>query len=196
MRAAIYARVSTDRGEQDPQVQVGALRPWLEANGHEVAAIYEDRVSGAKSERPGLGALERAIEAGEVDAVAVVKLDRLARSVNHLTAFSQFLSEHGADLIVKDQAIDTTTPAGKLLFHVLGAVAEFERDLIAERTRAGLAHAKANGTRTGRPIGRPRAEVDVARAWREVARLGSKAAAARALGVPRRTLSDALARAE
>jgi DNA invertase Pin-like site-specific DNA recombinase len=85
------------------------------------------------------------------DIVAVVKLDRLARSVHHLTTLGQEFEALGVDLVVLDQAIDTTTPSGKLLFHVLGSIAEFERDLIRERTRAGLAAAKRRGKKLGRP---------------------------------------------
>jgi DNA invertase Pin-like site-specific DNA recombinase len=85
------------------------------------------------------------------DAVACVKLDRLARSVSNLTTLGQELAALGVDLIVIDQQIDTTTPAGRLLFHVLGSIAEFERDLIRERTCAGIAAARRRGARIGRP---------------------------------------------
>src|SRR3990167_6895557 len=137
LRVALYARVSTDRGEQDPEVQLEVLRRHF-AGRPVVTREFTDRISGTKASRPALDALMAGVRDGEFDAVAIVKLDRLARSVRHLIAFTSELSEHGVDLIVRDQAIDTTTPAGKLMFHVLGAVAEFERDLIADRTRAGI----------------------------------------------------------
>lgn len=149
-RVALYARVSTI--EQRPDVQIEPLRIYAAARGFEVVGEYVDHgVSGSKTRRPALDRLLADARRRRFDAVACVKLDRLARSVHHLTAMGQELSALGVDLIVLDQAIDTTTPTGKLLFHVLGSIAEFERDLIRERTRAGLAAAKRRGARIGRP---------------------------------------------
>ncbi len=108
-------------------------------------------VSGAKARRPALDELVAAARKREIDALAVVKLDRLARSVRHLTELGSELEALGVDLIVIDQGIDTTTPAGRLLFNVLGSIAEFERDLIRERTLAGLCAARKRGSRIGRP---------------------------------------------
>ena len=203
MRVAIYARVSTDRGEQNPEVQLYALRRWLEALGHEVAGEFVDRMSGTKRDRPELQQLlDRAAglwpvapfvppEALRFDAVAVVKLDRLARSTKDLIEIAELLERAEVDLLVKDQAIDTSTPAGKLMFHVLAAIAEFERDLIAERTRAGLDHARAQGVRLGRP---PRLARD--RAERELEACGgNRTRAASALGVSRSVFGRALLRA-
>lgn len=191
MRTAIYARVSTDRGEQDPAVQVEALTAWLRARGDEPARTFTDCVSGTKRSRPELDRLLQEVDAGAFDAVAVVKLDRLARSTRDLIEIAGALEAAGVELLVKDQAIDTSTPSGKLLFHVLAAVAEFERDLIVERTRAGLAHARARGV----AIGRPRRDLDRA-AVRGALRdsRGNVSAAARRLGVPRSTLARAVAR--
>jgi DNA invertase Pin-like site-specific DNA recombinase len=196
MRVAIYARVST--GEQSVSVQTEELRAWLEANGHEVVAEYTEVISGAKRARrfeldSMLNAVGRdvSLRPGAFEAVAVVKLDRLARSTQHLIELSASLEASGVDLMVKDQAIDTSTPAGKLMFHMLAAIAEFERDLIRERTRAGMAHAK----RRGAPIGRPKRALDMARA-EELRALGMTVTEiATQLGVPRTTLGDALARA-
>ena len=153
MRVAIYARVSTDRGEQNPEVQIEALKRYIHARDWPVAWVYVDNMSGAKRDRPALSSLIDDVKNGvhEIDAVAIVKLDRLARSTQHLLELSSFFEEHGVDLIVKDQAIDTTTPAGRLMFTVLGAIAEFERDLISERTKAGLEHARNCGKTLGRP---------------------------------------------
>jgi DNA invertase Pin-like site-specific DNA recombinase len=195
MKVAIYARVSTDRGEQNPLVQVNALRAWLEGQGHTVGTVYVDHISGAKSARPQLKLLEADAINGKFDAVAIVKLDRLARSVKHLIKFAGFLEFHHVDLMVKDQAIDTSTPAGRLMFHMLSAIAEFELDLIRERTRDGLRHAAKNGTRSGRPIGRPRCSIPYPQARAAMIRSGgNKAAAARELGVPETTLRRVLAR--
>jgi DNA invertase Pin-like site-specific DNA recombinase len=91
-----------------------------------------------------------------VDVVACVRLDRLARSTHHLLSLGRELEALGVDLVATEQAVDTTTPAGRLLFAVLGAIAEFERDLIRERVVAGMRRARVKGTRTGRAIGRPR----------------------------------------
>ncbi len=186
MRVVIYARVSREEG-QDPEIQVKALEAWLGSQGHLVVRVYEDRISGAKRTRPALDELLK--EAHEIaDAVAVVKLDRLARSMGDLIEIVSSLETQKLDLMVKDQAIDTSTPAGKLMFHVLGAFAEFERGLIIERTKAGLAHARSKGVR----LGRPPTEIDIPLARRLVVELGSTSAAAARMGVPRRTLSDRL----
>lgn len=148
-RVALYARVSTS--EQRPEIQLHSLREYAAARGFEIAEEFVDHgVSGSKAHRPALDRMLADARRRRFDAVACVKLDRLARSVHHLTGMGQELSALGVDLIVLDQAIDTSTPAGKLLFHVLGSIAEFERDLIRERTRAGLAAAKRRGVRLGR----------------------------------------------
>ncbi len=193
MKVAIYARVSTDRGEQDPQIQIDALRQYLGALGHEVADVFVDHVSGAKASRPALDKLLADLDA--VDAVAIVKLDRLARSLPHLIDLVQMLEARGVDLIVKDQAIDTSTPAGRLMFHVIGAFAQFERDLIRERTKDGIG--ACNGfSRRGNRLGPPRVKIDVLRAEHLCEELGSIKAAAKAMGVARSTLQDHLKRAE
>jgi len=187
MRAALYARVSTSDQTLDPQLD--ALGAYAEARGLEVAEVYADEdVSGAKDRRPALDRLLADARRRRFDAVACVKLDRLARSVRHLTALAAEFDALGVGLVVLDQAIDTTTPAGRLLFHTLAAVAEFERDLIRERTRAGLAAARRRGKRLGRPRaiqGEARSRVrrlrTAGRSLREIAEvLGvSKAAVAR-----------------
>jgi len=150
MRIALYARVSTL--DQHPEIQVHALEQYATARGLEVVETYVDRrQSGAKASRPALDRLLADARRRRFDAIACVKLDRLARSVHHLTTMAGELAALGVDLVVLDQGIDTTTPAGLLLFHVIGSIAEFERDLIRERTRAGLAAAKRRGKRLGRP---------------------------------------------
>jgi DNA invertase Pin-like site-specific DNA recombinase len=113
-------------------------------------------VSGARDRRPGLDRLLTDARRRRFDVLACTKLDRLARSVHHLTSLGRELEALGIDLVVLDQSIDTSTPAGRLLFHVLGSIAEFERDLIRERTAAGMRAAKRRGAR----IGRPQASVD------------------------------------
>ncbi len=185
-RLAVYARVSTS--DQSVEPQLFALRGYARDRGVEAVEYVDEGVSGAKDRRPALDRLLADARRRRFDVVAVVKLDRLARSVRHLTALAGELDALGVGLVVLDQAIDPTTPAGKLLFHVLGSIAEFERDLIRERTRAGIAAAKRRGKR----LGRPRAIRGFA-AWKtveqRVAEGASMGAIARELGVSRASVS-------
>jgi len=149
-KIALYARVST--ADQHTEPQLHALRGYAEARGLEVAGEYVDHgVSGARDRRPALDRLLADARRRRFDVLACTKLDRLARSVHHLTSLSRELEALGIDLVVLDQSIDTSTPAGRLLFHVLGSIAEFERDLIRERTAAGMRAAKRRGAKIGRP---------------------------------------------
>lgn len=150
MRLAIYGRVSTR--QQSTDLQIESLRRYAQARGAtEVSEFVDEGVSGAKAARPALSQLMISARRREFDAVAVTKLDRLARSMRHLTTAATELEALGIDLIVVDQGLDTSTPAGRLLFNMLGAIAEFERDLIRERVSAGLEAAKRKGKRIGRP---------------------------------------------
>jgi DNA invertase Pin-like site-specific DNA recombinase len=190
LRAGIYARVSTT--EQTPENQLGALRAFATARGWQAVEFVDHGVSGAKERRPALDALLAAVRARKVDVVACVKLDRLARSTRHMVTLAGELEALGVDLVVLDQAIDTTTPSGRLLFHMLAAVAEFERDLIRERVIAGVRRAQAQGRR----LGRPRIHhVDPARARALLTQGLSLRAVARALGAHHSAVSRALAAA-
>lgn len=135
-----YARVSTHDQNLDLQ------RDALEQAG--CARIYEDRLSGAASARPGLDKLREVLRAG--DTLVVWRLDRLGRSLKDLIAWALWLEEQGAGLRSLTESLDTTTPGGKLTFHIFGALAEFERTLIRDRTQAGLAAARARGRKGGR----------------------------------------------
>ncbi len=147
-RVAIYCRVSTL--EQRPEIQRDALRSYAQSRGLEIVGEYVDHgVSGARDRRPALDSMLADARRRRFDAVACVKLDRLARSVRHLTTLASELEALGIDLVVLDQAIDTSTPAGRLLFNVLGSIAEFERDLARERTAAGMRAAKRRGMHVG-----------------------------------------------
>ncbi len=135
-------------------------------------------VSGRKDRREALDRLAPAVRRREVDAVAVTKLDRLARSVRHLTNLAAELEALGVDLVVLDQGIDTSTPTGRLLFNVLAAIGEFEGDLIRERTKAGLAAARRRGRHPGRPraldarqVARARRMASSGRSVRDVAKV-------------------------
>ena len=150
MRVALYARVSTTDQTVNPQLD--GLRGYAAARRLEVVEEYIDHgVSGAKDRRPALDEMMTKAKRRAFDAVAVVKLDRLARSTRHLTQLAAELEALGVDLIVTDQGIDTSTPAGRLRFNVLAAIGEFELDLIRERVTAGVQAAKRRGVRFGRP---------------------------------------------
>jgi len=148
-RAGADVRVST--GEQKPDNQLEPFRPFAAARGWAVTEFVDHGVSGAKERRPALDAMLAAVRTRKLDVVMVVKLDRLARSTRHLVTLVAEFEALKVDLIVLDQAIDTTTPAGRLLFHMLAAIAEFERDLIRDRVLAGLRRARAEGQHLGRP---------------------------------------------
>ncbi len=181
-RVAIYCRVSTL--EQRPEIQRDALRSYAQSRGLEIVGEYVDHgVSGARDRRPALDSMLADARRRRFDAVACVKLDRLARSVRHLTTLASELEALGIDLVVLDQAIDTSTPAGRLLFNDLGSIAEFERDLARERTAAGMRAAK----RRGMHVGRPRAAVDRVALVRGIRCGASVSQLARALGVSRAT---------
>lgn len=154
-RVGLYARVSTS--DQRTQAQLDALRKYAADRGAESVEFVDEGQSGAKVSRPALDAMLAAVRRREVSAVVVVKLDRLARSVRHLVAMAAEFEAVGVDLVVLDQALDTGTPAGRLLFNVLGSIAEFERDLIRDRVRAGQEAAKRRGVKFGRPEATDRA---------------------------------------
>ena len=149
MRCALYARCSTDTQTLDPQT--GPLREYARARGWEAREFLDPAVSGRKARRPGLDAMLAAARRREVDAVVVVKLDRLARSTRDLLNTAQELKDLGVALVVIEQQIDTTTSAGELLFTMLAAIAQFEAALTRERVMAGLAAARRRGQRLGRP---------------------------------------------
>ncbi len=151
-RVALYLRVSTDG--QDCENQERELRQVAERHGWDVVEKFEDKgVSGAKgrNKRPGYDALCKAVSRREVDMVAAWSVDRLGRSLTHLVAFLGELQAKDVDLYLHVQGLDTSTPAGRALFQMLGVFSEFERSMIQERVRAGLAKAKAKGKRLGRP---------------------------------------------
>lgn len=138
-----YARVSTT--DQDPQLQIDALK----AAGVQAARIYQETASGARgTHRPALAAAMRALRAG--DTLVIWKLDRLGRSLEELIETVRKLEAKGANLRIITMQIDTATPGGRFIFHIFGALAEFERELIVERTNAGLASARAQGRIGGR----------------------------------------------
>ncbi len=183
-RVGIYARVSTANNGQSPEMQLRELRDYCQRRGFEIVDEYTDNgVSGTKERRPQLDRLVADAHRRRFDVVAVWKFDRFARSVSHLLRALETFNALGVAFISLSEQMDTTTPTGKMVFTVLGAVAELERSLIAERVKAGLRNAVAKGRR----LGRPRAAVSTA----QVARLRSSGASwrtiARSLGISART---------
>lgn len=150
-RAALYARVSTVGHGQDPELQLRELRDHCRRLGLEIVEEYVDRVSSAKV-RYHLDRMLRDAETSKFDAVIVWKFDRVARSSIELCTILEKLQRLNVTFTSLTEQIDTDTPAGKLVFTVLGAVAEMERSLIRERVRAGLRHAVAKGRKLGRPL--------------------------------------------
>ena len=151
-RAAIYVRVSTDK--QTVENQVVALRQIAERRGWQVIEQYSDAgISGAKGRdgRPGLDQMLKDAQRRKFDVIMAWAIDRLGRSLIDLLGTIQTLEACGVDLYLDQQSIDTTTPAGKLMFQVCGAFAEFERSMIRQRIHAGLKRAVAQGTQLGRP---------------------------------------------
>jgi DNA invertase Pin-like site-specific DNA recombinase len=150
-RVAIYLRVSTSK--QDTDNQLRELTAVADRSGWEIWKVYEDAgISGAKGrdKRPGLDAMMKAVNAKQFDLVAAWSVNRLGRSLTHLLDLLQALQDKGVDLFLHQQGLDTSTTAGKAMFQMCGVFAEFERGIIRERINAGLARAKANGTKLGR----------------------------------------------
>lgn len=147
--AFLYCRVST--AEQDNGAQEAELRRYAESRGWVVKEVFRDKASGASNSRPALDELMARCRKRQAGAVIVWRFDRFARSVSHLLSALQSFRDLGIEFVSVSEQVDTSTPAGKLVFTVLGAVSELERSLIAERTRLGLQHAKRRGRRLGRP---------------------------------------------
>ena len=148
-RAAIYVRVSTN--DQSVAMQQEELLQYCGRRGWE-SIPYRDRgQSGAKQDRPALNSLLSDLRKRKIDVILVWSLDRLARSLKQLLTISEECRSLGVDLVSLRQNIDTTLPAGRLTFSILGAVAEFERELLRERVVAGMAQARRSGKRIGRP---------------------------------------------
>jgi DNA invertase Pin-like site-specific DNA recombinase len=189
MRVAIYARVSTANNGQDPTMQTRELREYAERRGWTVAGEYVDvGISGTRERRPELDRLMADAHRRRFDVIAVWKFDRMARSVSHLLRALETFNSLGIEFVSLSESLDTATPAGRMVFTVLGAVAELERSLIVERVRAGLRNARSKG----KHLGRPRRPLDAAKvaslrsqgvSWRKIARqLGVSSRTARRAG--------------
>jgi DNA invertase Pin-like site-specific DNA recombinase len=166
VRCACYVRVSTAsksrQGEttslaQNPEVQEQPLRQLIAQRGWELYRVYSDRASGTKERRPGLDALMADARRGAFDVVVVWRFDRFARSVKQLVLALEEFRSLEIDFVSHQEALDTSTPMGMAMFTVIAAMAELERSVIRERVVAGLEYARQRGTRSGRPVGRPKA---------------------------------------
>lgn len=179
MRVALYARVSTLNG-QDPELQLRDLRDYLVRRGWNSVGEYVDvGVSGTKDTRPQLDKLMADAHKRYFDAVVVWKFDRFARSVSHLLRALEEFQALGIEFVSLTESVDTSTPMGKMVFTVLGAVAELERSLIVERIRAGMRNAKVKGHNPG-----PKAiKLDLEAVRLRIERGESRRAIARSIGV-------------
>src|SRR5271157_1297488 len=158
-RVALYARVSTCNG-QDPEMQLSKLREYASRRGWTITSEYIDQgVSGSKESRPELNRLMADAHRRKFDAVLVWKIDRFGRSLKHLVNALADLCAYGVAFVSFRDNLDLSTPSGRLMFQIIGAMAEFERSLIQERVKAGLRNARAKGKK----FGRPRVQVDAAR---------------------------------
>ena len=174
IKAAIYARVST-RNSQHPEMQLEELRAYCGRRQWQIAGEYVDNgISGAKEQRPALNRLLADCRKRLVDAVVVYRYDRFARSLRQLVNALEEFRALGVDFISLHEGVDTSTPNGRLVFGIFASIAEFERELIRERVRSGIAAARSRGKR----LGRPRATVDTSKvavlraqglSWRSIA---------------------------
>lgn len=180
---AAYARVSTDN--QDIQPQVDTLERWANYRDVEYELFKDEGVSAISEDRPAFNRMMERID--EFDAVAFTKLDRFGRDVNQLTSWAHDLKERGVDLVITEQNIDTSTKEGRLLFNVLSAVAEFEREIIRERLERGYEEAKEEGR-----VGRPKKDLPVDKIVKEYKRGQSPKYLADYYGVSRSTIYDRL----
>ena len=185
MKAAIYARVSTF--DQEPENQLQELRRYVQARAWEPTEYVDRGVTGSKDRRPALDQLLTDARRRRFDVLVCWRLDRLGRNLKHLITLLEELQALGIAFVSLAEGIDATTPAGRLQMHILGSIAEFEKDRIRERVLAGLQRARTQGVK----LGRPRRRIDPERLAR-VAGLPEREAARR-LGIPRSTLQRALA---
>lgn len=172
-RAAIYARVSTQNG-QKPEMQLEEIREYCSRRDWTIVREYVDKgISGAKERRPALDQLLIDCKRRAVDCVVVYRYDRFARSLRHLVNALDDFRALGVDFVSLHEGVDTSTPNGRLVFGIFASIAEFERELIRDRVRSGLALARSHGKR----LGRPRVSVDRAqiatprrdgRSWSEI----------------------------
>ena len=171
--AAIYARVSTSRQKVDLQLE--ELKKLIQRSGWKLYKVYVDEgFSGKDTKRPAFNEMMIAAQRREFEILTVWKFDRLSRSLKDLVTTLEELDSLGIDFMSHENHLDTSTPSGKLVFQVIAAVAEFERDIIVERVKAGMANAKRKGKHVGRPripdhvIEEARRLREEGKSWREI----------------------------
>ena len=187
LRAALYVRVSS-RDRQTVENQLVPLRAEAARREWDVVGVYRDEVTGSSRSRPGLDALLAQVALNRVDVVAVWRFDRWARSTSHLIESLDQLQRAGVDFVSLTESVDTTTGLGRFFFTLLAAVGELERDILTERVRAGLARARAEGVR----LGRPPVHVDTAAARMLLREGKSLRSVAQTLNISRRVLTRRL----
>ncbi|MGH9501688.1 MAG: recombinase family protein [Terriglobales bacterium] len=175
MKVALYARVSTDDKGQDPAMQVREMLEMCQRRKWEAEIFSDPGWSGSKEQRPQLDLMMAACRRRKFDAVMVYRFDRFARSLGHLVNALEEFKALGIQFVSVHEQIDTSLPHGVLMFQIIGAFAEFERNIARQRVRSGLANARANG----KTLGRPQRVVDVDR----IAALRSKGRSWRQIGV-------------
>ncbi|EHQ36431.1 recombinase family protein [Methanoplanus limicola] len=150
-KVCIYARVSTD--DQNLDNQIIKLKEYAQVKDFDIVQVYTDKASGKNTNRTGFQQMLKDLEKNplEIRAVMIYKLDRIGRSLSDLIKIAQWLADHNIGLVSVTDNIDTTTPSGRLFYHIIGSIAEYEREIIIERTKAGLDRARAEGKRVGRP---------------------------------------------
>jgi DNA invertase Pin-like site-specific DNA recombinase len=191
MRAAIYARVSTNNSHQNPDMQLRELRDYCQRRGWEISGEYVDAgISGAKEHRPELDRLLADCRKRKADAVLVYRYDRFARSLRQLVNALEEFRALGIEFVSLHEGVDTSTPNGRLVFGIFASIAEFERELIRDRVRSGLAAARARG----KQLGRPRVAVDVSRVAALRAQGQSWASISEKLGIGKGTAQRAALR--
>ena len=191
MKFGLYARVSTADKGQDPELQLKALRSYAQARGWEIFDEYVDiGESGSKDRRPELDRLMEDAKKRKIDGILVWKLDRFTRSLKLLVVTLEELRTLGVQFVSYTENLDFSTPAGRAMANLIGVFAEFERDLIRERVKAGLQNAKSKGIRVGR---RPKIDMTLLRAVADMTDRGmSTRRISKALGVSKSLVHKAL----
>lgn len=190
-RVAFYVRVSTDG--QTVENQVAELQSLAKRHDWQIIQVFADHgISGSKGrdQRPAFDKMLKAITRREVDMIAAWSVDRLGRSLKDLVSLLGDLQSKRIDLFLVQQGLDTSTPSGRAMFQMLGVFSEFEASMIRDRVRTGVARAKRQGTKSGRPIGRPPVSKEIEAKVRDMLRAGTgKVKIARSLGIGTGTVS-------
>ncbi len=188
MKTAIYGRISTTDKGQDIDTQLIPLKEYVKRRGWDIYNIYVDEMSGSKESRPSLNELMKDAHKKKFDVVLCFRFDRFARSTKQLINALDTFNSLGIDFVSYQEAIDTTTPAGQMMFTMIAGFATFERQIIQERVKAGLIKAKAKGKR----LGRPKSNVDIEKIKELKAQGCSIRKIAATLQIPKSTIQNYL----